>query len=320
MLPHAAHAFAAIRSVAAPRLPSITACCLLAGMPRLAACLWMALTLLSTGCYLSHRISEGAPDGSTDGDAPLSDRACCIAVRCGPEGEVCSDAQECGPNGCDPFCDGARCAAACCDAEQLCIGEACVDPGSPCRDDGDGHVEILVLARQLHPHSPPVIIDPEDDPPLPDPCDRSSPPECPPFPPDSGPVHYHDWDPRYRHVHSACTDYGSSPGVLAVVSHQGEVERIVPLPITPRAAEMDAISVADLDADGVPEIVTPGLVIDADGIRCSDERLSGVGAAIGDLDGDGLLEIVTSQHAFEHDGTLARVPTAQKNNYVNLEC
>ena len=67
---------------------------------------------------------------------------------------------------------------------------------------------------------------------------------------------------------------------------------------------MDAIEIVDLDADGRAEIVTHGVVIDAAGVRWSDERLSGVGTAIGDLDGDGRSEIVTAQHAFEHDGTL----------------
>lgn len=166
--------------------------------------------------------------------------------------------------------------------------------------DGDGHVEIVALARVIGPHAH-VSADPDD--PIPcSPCDRG----CGPFLALTGPDHSHPGcaDPRVVHVHAECANYGDAPGAVLIISHEGEVERSVALPRLPRPNEMDAIEIVDLDADGSAEIVTHGVVIDADGIRWSDERLSGVGTAIGDLDGDGLQEIVTAQHAFEHDGTL----------------
>ena len=166
--------------------------------------------------------------------------------------------------------------------------------------DGDGRVEVVALVRLLERHAH-VSTNPED--PLPcSPCME----ECGPFRVDRGRPHGHRRcaDPRIEHVHSGCADYRDAPGAVAIIAHDGEVERIIPIPLLPRPNEMDAIEIVDLDADGSAEIVAHGIVIDASGIRWSDERLSGVGTAIGDLDGDGLQEIVTAQHAFEHDGTL----------------
>src|SRR5690606_22247011 len=49
---------------------------------------------------------------------------------------------------------------------------------------------------------------------------------------------------------------------------------------------------ADMDSDGVPEIVTPSAIFEADGTLVADSKLSGTFPAIADLDGDGEPEVV----------------------------
>lgn len=160
--------------------------------------------------------------------------------------------------------------------------------------DGDGAMEIMLLAQEIHRHSH-YSEDPED----PVPCVERD-PECGPFHQTSGPPHSHLGDPRVRHVHrGGC-------GSLAVVSSEGDVERLVPLPALEgvEGGMASTISVADLDADGRPEIVVSGSVVDGSGVRWSDARLAGTDPAIGDIDGDGTLELVTPRDAFDHDGAL----------------
>ena len=73
-----------------------------------------------------------------------------------------------------------------------------------------------------------------------------------------------------------------------------------------------AVTLADLDADGRPEVVTGAMVFDATGLLRwrrdgADEEgtnsnyWGGISAAA-DLDGDGLLEVVPGRRAYEHDG------------------
>jgi len=168
--------------------------------------------------------------------------------------------------------------------------------------DGDGTVEIAVLVRQIPAHRH-LGDEPEG------PCTVPPFDECPIFEPDRGPFHDHGdhIDPRFRHIHPgiACTSFGAAPGALAIVSHRGDVERFVDLPL-----EMDddrrthTVVVADLDADGAAEVIAGGAVIGAEGVRWADPRLNGAGLAVADLDLDGRLEIVTAQRAFEDDGRL----------------
>ncbi len=74
-----------------------------------------------------------------------------------------------------------------------------------------------------------------------------------------------------------------------------------------------AVTLADLDADGRPEVVTGAMVFDASGLlRWRRDGADGEGtnlnyaggiSAAADLDGDGLLEVVAGRRAYEHDGT-----------------
>lgn len=70
-----------------------------------------------------------------------------------------------------------------------------------------------------------------------------------------------------------------------------------------------AVTVADLDGNGFPEIVCGFTVLDWDGVRKwsrAGAPIDGMGhiVAVADLDGDGLLEVTDGRFAFRHDGNL----------------
>lgn len=171
--------------------------------------------------------------------------------------------------------------------------------------DGDGDPEIAALARRLVPH---VHVGDE-------PRRRcevpfgGDPGDCPVFPPDRGPFHDHGphVDARFRHVHpeNACSVFTDPPGALLVLSRDGALEREVALPLEASPTRRThQLAIADLDADGVAEVIASGAVIGDDGVRWSDVRLHGVSVAIGDVDLDGRMELVTPRHVFEDDGAL----------------
>lgn len=171
--------------------------------------------------------------------------------------------------------------------------------------DGDGTIEIAVAARIIEPHVHDTI-DPDD--PIPCTTPPRPPTSCGPFPPDRGPPHTHSpsMDPRVDHMHqdTLCTTFHDRPGSLVILSHEGEVERVVALPLLEREELTETLTVADLDGDGRAEVIASGAVIGADGVLWADARIAAVGLAVGDLDLDGRMEIATARHVFEHDGTL----------------
>jgi hypothetical protein len=64
-----------------------------------------------------------------------------------------------------------------------------------------------------------------------------------------------------------------------------------------------AVSIADLDHDGSPEILVGATVLDAKGKRLWSGEAAGSPVAA-DLDGDGYLEVIAGAKAYRHDGTL----------------
>src|SRR5262249_54277486 len=81
--------------------------------------------------------------------------------------------------------------------------------------------------------------------------------------------------------------------------------------VTPWNTVLDsaAVAIADLDADGHPEVVVGGVVFDANGKLIADGGAKAGGNAasygtvsiVADVDGDGLQEIVTGHSAFGVD-------------------
>ncbi|MBX3276130.1 MAG: hypothetical protein KF729_38110 [Sandaracinaceae bacterium] len=166
--------------------------------------------------------------------------------------------------------------------------------------DGDGVAEVVALGRRIEPHRHVGEGD----------CRRVGMGiECPLFPPDRGPFHDHglsiDSRVLHRHTEHQCADFGDNPTALLVLSHRGELMRVVELPLGfARERRIHTVTIADLDGDGVPEIVAGGAVIDPEGVRWADERLAGVSVVAADVDGDGRSELFTTRHAFDADGRL----------------
>ena len=66
-----------------------------------------------------------------------------------------------------------------------------------------------------------------------------------------------------------------------------------------------AIAVADLESDGMAEILARDVAWHADGSLAWEHPLSGIGATMAaDLDGDGILEVTTGQMAYRADGSV----------------
>lgn len=65
-----------------------------------------------------------------------------------------------------------------------------------------------------------------------------------------------------------------------------------------------AVVLADLEADGTPDVMARDVAWSVDGDVAWQSPLSGIGATIAvDLDGDGILEVTTGQRAYRADGT-----------------
>ena len=110
-------------------------------------------------------------------------------------------------------------------------------------------------------------------------------------------------------------NYGSA-GALVILAGDGSGEEAVYLDVggyTPTGSA--GIALGDLDADGIPEIVTVStdarvLTLHADGtvLWVTDPHATAYTAyaypSIADLDGDGYAEVIVGRAIFAHDGTL----------------
>jgi len=92
--------------------------------------------------------------------------------------------------------------------------------------------------------------------------------------------------------------------------------------------EFGAPSIADLEGDGLAEVIVGGTVIEHDGVVrwskrqvgtncCGDDRRAPV-SAVYDVDGDGALEVVGGNVAWEADGTVLWEDTTAPDGYVAL--
>lgn len=96
----------------------------------------------------------------------------------------------------------------------------------------------------------------------------------------------------------------STQGLLAVEAATGERRWVADVPMSTYGHP----AVADIDGDGVAEIVFGPSVVNADGtVRWTGTEGRGSGSFLSfavDLDGDGLAEIVAGNTIYEHDGTV----------------
>jgi len=97
------------------------------------------------------------------------------------------------------------------------------------------------------------------------------------------------------------------PGHLMVIAHDGTLLREFDTAPNDVPCGYDAPAVADMDHDGVPEILVRWVVAHADGTvvsRIRDSRdASGPYNTMADVDGDGALEVVGGDGVYEMDGT-----------------
>ncbi|MCG3172767.1 MAG: hypothetical protein GMKNLPBB_00922 [Myxococcota bacterium] len=117
-----------------------------------------------------------------------------------------------------------------------------------------------------------------------------------------------------------------SRGTLLALTHEGKLkwESDAFAGNDNDAENMSAVAVADLDADGFPEVVYSNHVYDYKGRlkwvgqrgRGNDSHGSFV--SIADLDGDGFLEVVAGQTAYKHDGTVLWHQTRVGDGYTAI--
>ncbi len=271
-----------------------------------------------------------ADTGGTDTAPPDTGLHCPPVERCG--GLCCDDSEECVEAMCLPVCETLRCGGdnTCCAAGELCIGEACVEPGNECVE------ELLDCAVD-------EICDPTIGRCLPRPEGR-----CEYFPP-SGvfePEEQWHWsgsdvEPTYVQVmmtpvvgdvtgdgvpEVVFMTYGpmsyGSRGVLRVV--RGDTgEELFSITHATLCGD-SGIALGDLDGDGTPEIVTAGpcrgsrmlafsntgeLIWESRNVDGTPYTLEPYGMdfgapSIADLEGDGAAEVIFGATVLESDGTL----------------
>ena len=94
-------------------------------------------------------------------------------------------------------------------------------------------------------------------------------------------------------------------GGIARVDAYGRPQWFTPLPM--KGGGVVTISIADMEGDGVAEIIVSGSVLNADGsIRWTHPEETGgrfPGSFAADVDGDGLMEVVLGGMLLEHDGS-----------------
>jgi outer membrane protein assembly factor BamB len=99
----------------------------------------------------------------------------------------------------------------------------------------------------------------------------------------------------------------ATPGHLMLVSAAGALLRRFDTPPNDVPCGYDAPAVADMNRDGVPEIVVRHVIAHADGTvlrRIRDDRASGSAYnTLADVDGDMDLELVSANGVYRYDGT-----------------
>ncbi|MCP4556354.1 MAG: VCBS repeat-containing protein, partial [Herbaspirillum sp.] len=90
---------------------------------------------------------------------------------------------------------------------------------------------------------------------------------------------------------------------IVVLEHTGEVKWTLS---GPSGGSYGGPSIANVDGEGLPEIIVGAWVLNADGtFHSSQRRNAGRGlVSVADLDLDGTLEIVGGNQAWRHDGTV----------------
>ena len=129
----------------------------------------------------------------------------------------------------------------------------------------------------------------------------------------TGTLHYKIPDDLYGFATPALGDIDND-GIpeLVAIAH-GDVVRAYEHDGTPKwtspaitaGANRSALAIADLDADGAPEILASGTVLDAAGqVRWTtpDGAWGYATPTAADLDDDGLLEVIHARSAYHHDG------------------
>ena len=300
----------------------------------------VALTFVLCACS-SGPGGRPALDASTDvgtpgvdADASTTDAAAsACTVRCGPAAACCATGEECVAARCLAACAGPRCGAddaQCCGAGQLCLQDACVDPGAAC--DADEACEAGEVCEATIGRCVPRVDDAT--------CRFVPPPGV------FDPVVQWSWPDE---------NVLALPLVVQLTDDDGNGrvdERDVPdvvltsFPSRDDRARLTALSgddgrllwrspievilcgtaqpaAGDLDGDGTVEIVAIGAAGDG---SCGRETLQPVVAfdsagrvrwsttdgivarysaiAIGDLEGDGRAEVLAGGAVFEHDGRL----------------
>ena len=93
---------------------------------------------MSTTSGTDSGTTMGVSDGSS---STTGSEDICETVLCGPTDQCCDALEECVLDSCLAQCDsGVRCGDkqdVCCDDGQVCLGNACTDPGGPCVDSFD---------------------------------------------------------------------------------------------------------------------------------------------------------------------------------------
>jgi hypothetical protein len=131
----------------------------------------------------------------------------------------------------------------------------------------------------------------------------------------TGALHYSIPDALYGFSTPALGDLDNDGIPELVAFAHGDVVRAYEHDGTPKwtsapigaAATRGALAIADLDADGSPEVLASGSALSADGQvlwTAPDGGWSYVTPVAVDLDDDGLLEVIYGKSAYHHDGTL----------------
>lgn len=272
---------------------------------------------------------DGAPPEVIDGGGLPDAWACATANRCGSM--CCGAGQECvAESVCLDVCETLRCGSehTCCPLGDLCIADACTTPGDACDEELDCPADAFcdaTLGRCLprgparcEYYPPPGVFTPEEQ------WSWSGSDVVPTsvhvmMAPVVGDVTGDGVPEVVFHTYNATNSYGGV-GVLRVV--RGDDGSAVLDVSDPPACPQYGIALGDLDADGVPEIISAsgpctaarltahhadGTIVwrsaNADGSAYTLNVSYGA-PSIADLDGDGQAEVLHGGAVFDSAGVL----------------